>query len=221
MQPFATISEEDTLQLTGPAYLTDLIWRAYFGRAIEYRHRIIPTRLCYLLSKYGPVITHQFFVEDIQYSCAEYRDKPNSNETELVCLSAEKAGRLIDEAARLGLIIAYRSPRDERYKLWRLTDEQKQKLYKIKEATAQIDEIIKAQLRDPTHPLAGRNESNQEWHGNVVTDRLHRKDETFVNDKAKLARLQYLITGIFLGIMTATILLAPVLAMADGAISPK
>jgi hypothetical protein len=221
MQPFAAVTEKDTLSLVGPVFLTDLIWRHYFGRSIEYRHRIIPTRLCYLRSKYGAVIPHEFFVEDIQYSCAEYKSKRNSGEAELVCLSAEKAGRLIEEAGRLGLITAYTSSADKRYKLWRLTEVQKQKLYDIREAVAQIDDIIEAQMKDPHNPLAGRNEVNQKWHGNVVTDRLRREDETFIKDKNRLARLQYLIAGIFIGIITAAILLAPVLAMADSAGSPK
>jgi DNA-binding MarR family transcriptional regulator len=212
---FAEITVEDVLLLDGPEYLLDKIWRAQFGKPIDHQYRIVPRQLLYLLNKYGRVVPHESFVESIQEVCAKYQQKPDSNEMIRVLLSPEAAGRLIEEAARLGLITALRPPRDRRYKLWVLTPEQKRNLHKIAKAARLIDAVIDAQLSDPTNPRAGLTDENKEWHGNVITDMTMRKDEAYRKEKEKLDRLQYLLQLLFIVAVGASVFLAPVLALAD------
>jgi DNA-binding MarR family transcriptional regulator len=207
MQAFPEIADEDVLLLTGEEYLVDLVWQAEYGRQIEYEYRAIPYQLVYLLRKYGPVIPHGFFVESIREVCGKTEQKPNSNLRISVKLSKEAASALIDEAVGLGLITRLTPTADRRYQLYVLTEEQKQKLHRIRVGKAGASALAAVQAADPKNATAGLTEDNKAWYGNFMADMVMRQDAVYEKNKAELGKLNYLLASLLVFAMGASFVL--------------
>jgi DNA-binding MarR family transcriptional regulator len=192
VKPFPEIAAKHVILLTGTQFLIDSLWAAQFGREIEYRYRAVPYHLIYLLHKYGPVIRHGWFVDEIRDICGSTRPIPNSNEFETVKLSEEAACRVIDETVALGLITVNRPRSDRRYQLYTMTEEQLNKLYGIREGEADVHRITLAQSEDPQNPAAGQTEQNKAWCENIYTVKVLRHDPTYHERRSALEKLKHL-----------------------------
>jgi DNA-binding MarR family transcriptional regulator len=203
MKPLSNITNRDVILLAGPTEIIDGLWKAEFGREIEYVYREIPLQLVYLLRKYGPVIPHWFLVESVQELYAEASG----------LLSEEKANEYIDDAVRLGLILVMTPDRDRRYRLYSVTDEQLAKFHRIKQGEAKAYALVAEQALDPENLNAGLTKENESWYRNKMR-KVMDHDKVYLRDKAKLDKLRYLLAGAVVFALFAMATLWPVLAEA-------
>jgi DNA-binding MarR family transcriptional regulator len=206
MLPFPTITAQDVIKLGGPQYMIDNIWAEEFGTQIEYRYRVIPYQLIYLLHKYGPVIPHGFFLESVKEVCGLIKAKPDSQRNEIPGdsnspradqekedLSTAGARQMIQETVELGLITEVIAPGDRRYRCYKVSEQQLKKFYRIREREAQVYAINDIQAANTQNPKAGKTEANASWYSNFM-DMVNRRDAVFLRDKKKLDALSYLLT---------------------------
>jgi hypothetical protein len=166
-------------------------------------YREIPLQLVYLLRKYGPVVPHWFLVESVQELYAEADG----------LLGEDKANQYIEDAVKLGLIMVMKPERDRRYSLYGLTEEQMVKFHRIKEGEARAYALVAEQARDPENLNAGLTKDNESWYRNKMR-KVMNHDQVYLRDKAKLDKLRYLLAGVVVFALYATVTLWPVVAEA-------
>jgi hypothetical protein len=199
MHPFPEITAADVIHFPGRQYIVDGLWSAEFGREIEYQYRVIPEHLIYLLYKYGPVIPHSFFLESIQEICAETKRAADSNELETQPLSKDRANQLIEEAVALGLITVVTPKADRRFRLYKISALQLEKLRRIRVRERSVFDLLDRQAADPANPQAGRTDENARWYRNIIPALVQRHNDIYNKDKAMLDKLRYLLSGFVIG----------------------
>ena len=195
MSPFAEITSKDVILLTGPEFLIDRLWQKEFGEEVQNKYREVPFQLIYVLSKYGPVITHGFFLKNIQDACGEMK-RNLKGELERERLGTDAANQLIGEAVRLRLITAHKADGDHRVTLYRMTEEQMEKLYRIREGAYQSYGITARQAENPTNADCGRTDDNASWCANIYTHMVMRHDEVYHENIKQLKKWQHLLSVI-------------------------
>jgi hypothetical protein len=194
----AEITDQDVIELTGPEFLIDRLWKREFGQQVENRYRILAYHLIYMRRKYGPVITHSVFIASVQDVCALEKEKNGIREKQR--LGEESADNLVREAVRLGLITKIQKAKgDGRVTLYTMTNDQVAKLYRIRRGTEEAFEITEAQSANPDDSECGRNEENKEWCANIKTEKVMKHDGKYRETKTLLDRWRHLAPAIAAG----------------------
>jgi hypothetical protein len=196
MKPFAKIDDKVVTEITGPEFLIDRLWKQEFGHQVENRYRIVAYHLIYMLRKYGPVITHSVFVASVQDVCALV--KPNDQgKPEKQRLGEETAAKLVKEAVALGLITKIdKAKGDGRVALYTMTQDQIEKLYRIRRGSKEAFEITEAQAANPDDLKCGLTDQNIGWWGNIITEKVMNTGGKYKETKALLDRWKHLAPAI-------------------------
>lgn len=133
------------------------------------------------------------------------------NEIEKERLSLEAANNLIDEAVRLGLITRVELEVDGRVTLYHMSEEQMEKLYRIREGASNVFAITAAQAKDPGNSECGRTNENKSWCANINTEMVLRHDELYEETKKRLDKWRHLLPAVALVLVGGAIYLATAL----------
>jgi hypothetical protein len=153
MKPFATITPKDVTLLLSTTYMTDLLWELQFGKPIEERVRRVPYDVVHLTYRYG-IVPQWLLIDFLRVSCGVGQDV---------------AVQLIKEAVNLNLITEVTPEGDPRQRLYRLMQEQLDKLHNIRKGTIMAYKISLIQSENPDDPEHGKTPENKFLYRNAMT----------------------------------------------------
>src|SRR5262249_39269559 len=128
----------------------------------------------------------------------------------------DSANNLIDETVALGLITRVKPPGDKRVCLYLVSEEQLQKLHRIRNATSEICRITAAQAKNPNDAECGRTEENKNWCANIKTERLMKYDDLYHATKRRLDKWRHLLPTVLVFFLGAVLLASAAEATING-----